>query len=395
MRKPNKKQTARAARRSTRRRPKTPLRARAKPIVIDVHAHMLVPEVMKVTFEHSQYAQSVAGKGEGGRPAVPEPLLKRMTELPLRLKEMDATGIDMQVVSPSIMQQCTYGLDAEHALKMERLGNDRVAEAVAQHPDRLVGLGSLPLQDVALASAELERCMRELGLRGVIISSQVNGVELGDPLLRPFWAKAEELGAVIFIHPAGHSDARMRRNRLMITIGQPLEEAYAISSLVYEGVMDAFPQLKIMIAHGGGYLPFYTGRHDNDYRYGRSPQRQRGVQSGHAGVSGGQGAGEPRHARVRLSVRGKSAGGIRAASAENFPAAAGRNPRRQRRAPVRHLDLRAKALTNDRHPEVRARTAREPRRMTAAHSRQLTGRRPPRCARLPQGDGESESEAER
>jgi aminocarboxymuconate-semialdehyde decarboxylase len=272
MRKPNKKQTARAARRSTRRRPKTPLRARAKPIVIDVHAHMLVPEVMKVTFEHSQYAQSVAGKGEGGRPAVPEPLLKRMTELPLRLKEMDATGIDMQVVSPSIMQQCTYGLDAEHALKMERLGNDRVAEAVAQHPDRLVGLGSLPLQDVALASAELERCMRELGLRGVIISSQVNGVELGDPLLRPFWAKAEELGAVIFIHPAGHSDARMRRNRLMITIGQPLEEAYAISSLVYEGVMDAFPQLKIMIAHGGGYLPFYTGRHDNDYRYGRSPQ---------------------------------------------------------------------------------------------------------------------------
>ena len=280
MKNPSKKKQAIRSRRArarmpSRRRANASARSRgphAKPIVIDVHAHILVPEVMKVTFEHSQYAQSVAGKGEGGRPAVPEPLLKRMTELPLRLKEMDATGIDMQVVSPSIMQQCTYGLDPERALAMERLGNDRVAEAVAQHPGRLVGLGSLPLQDVALASAELERCMRDLKLRGVIISSQINGIELGDARLRPFWAKAEALGAVIFIHPAGHSDARMRRNRLMITIGQPLEEAYAVSSLVYEGVMDAFPKLKIMIAHGGGYLPFYSGRHDNDYRYGRSPQ---------------------------------------------------------------------------------------------------------------------------
>ena len=110
------------------------------------------------------------------------------------------------------------------------------------------------------------------GLRGAIISSHVNGVELGDERLRPFWAKAEELGAVIFIHPSGNTDERMRRNRLMITVGQPLEEAYALSSLIYEGVMDQFPRLKIMVAHGGGYLPFYTGRHDNEYRYGRAPQ---------------------------------------------------------------------------------------------------------------------------
>ena len=77
---------------------------------------------------------------------------------------------------------------------------------------------------------------------------------------------------MIFIHPTGSSDPRMQRNRLMITVGQPLEEAYAMSSLVYEGVMDAFPKLKILVAHGGGYLPFYTGRHDNEHRYGRSPQ---------------------------------------------------------------------------------------------------------------------------
>jgi len=275
-----KKKISRAARRGVVGKPKAPARKAAdkakasgrsrgptpKPVVIDVHAHILVPEVMNKTFEHTQYARSVAAQG------VPEPLLKRMTEAPLRLKDMDEAGVDIQVLSPSIMQQCTYGMEPEQALAMERLGNDRVAEAVAQHPHRLVGLGSLPLQDVARSTGELERCVRELGLRGVIISSHINGTELGDPRLRPFWAKAEELGAVIFIHPAGHADERMRRHRMVITIGQPLEEAYALTSLVHEGAMDQFPKLKIMIAHGGGYLPFYTGRHDNEYRYGRSPQ---------------------------------------------------------------------------------------------------------------------------
>jgi len=238
----------------------------SKPIVIDVHAHVLVPEVMKRTFEHSQYARAVAG-GNG----VPEPLFQRMTELPLRLREMDATGVDIQIISPSIMQQCTYAFEAQEALELDRRSNDRVAEAVAQHPDRLIGLGSLPLHDVALSAAELERCVRDLKLRGVIVSSHINGTELGEARLQPFWAKAEALGAVIFVHPAGSTDKRMLRHRLMITVGQPLEEAFALTSLIYEGVMDRFPKLKILVAHGGGYLPFYAGRHDNEYRYGRSP----------------------------------------------------------------------------------------------------------------------------
>jgi aminocarboxymuconate-semialdehyde decarboxylase len=238
-----------------------------KPVVIDVHAHVLVPEVMKRTFEHSQYARAVAG-GNG----VPEPLFQRMTELPLRLREMDATGVDIQIISPSIMQQCTYAFDPHQALEMDRRSNDRIAEAVAQHPDRLVGLGSLPLHDVTRSVAELERCMQDLKLRGIIVSSHINGTELGDARLQPFWAKAETLGAVVFVHPAGSTDKRMLPHRLMITVGQPLEEAFALSSLIYEGIMDRFPKLKILVAHGGGYLPFYAGRHDNDYRYGRSPQ---------------------------------------------------------------------------------------------------------------------------
>src|SRR5215831_3950964 len=239
----------------------------SKPVVIDFHAHIVVPEVMDFAYDRSLFAQAVAGEGQGGRPAaLAEEFRSRMTDAELRLKDMDAMGVDIQVISPSILQQCTYFAEPEEALKMERLGNDRVAEAVSCHPHRLVGLGSVPMQDAALAAQELERCVRDLKLKGVIISSHVNGTELGDARLKPFWAAAERLGATIFIHPAGSPDSRMRKHRLLITLGQPLEEAFAMSSLVYEGVLDAYPKLKIVMAHGGGFLPFYTGRHDNDFR---------------------------------------------------------------------------------------------------------------------------------
>jgi predicted TIM-barrel fold metal-dependent hydrolase len=357
MRKPAKKREKGHAKRTAARRATTadrPKGPRAKPVVIDVHAHILVPEVMKVTFGHSQYAHRVAGPGGSGpAPSMAEPLMRRMTEAPLRLKAMDETGVDIQVISPSIMQQCTYGLEPQQAIELERAGNDAVAEVVAQHPDRLVGLGSLPLQDVALSTAELERCRRELDLRGVIISSHVNGVELGDERLLPFWAKAEELGAVIFIHPAGAADERMRRNRLMITIGQPLEEAFALSSLIYEGIADHFPKLKIMVAHGGGVSALL--RRPTRQRLPQRPLapaqkrvqqlsaaillRHGPVQPGHAGVFGDKGTREPCNAGFGLSIRGKTAGGIRPPREEDFQARSGCHPRRQCRVAVRHRDL--------------------------------------------------------
>jgi aminocarboxymuconate-semialdehyde decarboxylase len=281
------KKTATAAKRSTRAAPKKTARAKArparrqraapKPVVIDFHAHIVVPEVLDFAYERSLFAQAVAGPSQGGRPAaLGEEFRSRMTEMDLRLRDMDQMGVDIQVISPSILQQCTYFAEAEEALKMERLCNERVAEAVAKRPDRLVGLGSVPMQDTALAAQELERCVRDLGLKGVIISSNVNGAEVGDERFHPFWAKAEEIGATIFIHPAGSPDPRMRKHRLLITLGQPLEEAFAQSSLVYEGVMDKYPKVKIVFAHGGGFLPFYTGRHDNDYRKGRQASPMKG-----------------------------------------------------------------------------------------------------------------------
>src|SRR5262245_6461776 len=254
-----------AAKQSRAKTAKTQARAKGparKPVVIDVHAHILEPEVLEFTFKHSMFAQAVAAGG------IPQPLMQRMTDMSLRITEMDVMGVDIQVISPSILQQCTYFAEPEEGLRMEKIVNDRVAEAVAAKPDRLVGLGSVPMQDVALAAQELERCVNSLGLRGVIISSNVNGKEIGDASFKPFWAKAEQLGATIFIHPAGSTDPRMRKHRQLITLGQPLEEAFAQSSLIYEGVMDAFPKVKVLFAHGGGFLPFYTGRHDNDWRKG-------------------------------------------------------------------------------------------------------------------------------
>jgi aminocarboxymuconate-semialdehyde decarboxylase len=153
---------------------------------------------------------------------------------------------------------------------MDRLINDWTAELVARKPDRLVGLGSVPLQAPALAIKELERCMGQLGLKGVQVASCVGdvnagGMELGDARLDPFWAAAERLGAVVFLHPAGVLGERWHRYQLWNSIGQNNEEALAMASLIYEGTMDRFPRLKLCVAHGGGFLPYYAGRIDRNY----------------------------------------------------------------------------------------------------------------------------------
>jgi aminocarboxymuconate-semialdehyde decarboxylase len=243
-----------------------------KPLVIDFHAHFMTEAVFAATYELSVIGQlRQRGDAAAIRP-MPEALVKRMTEMNLRLEAMDQMGVDIQVISPNILHQCTYSLDAPEGLRLERLNNDHVADLVAQKPDRLVGLGSVPLQDATLAAAEMERAVRDLGLKGIIVASRVNETELGDRALRPFWRKAQELDVPIFIHPAGNADPRLQRHSMLISLGQPLEEAFAQTSLVYDGVMDEFPHLKIAFAHGGGFIPYYAGRFDWMYRRGSTKQ---------------------------------------------------------------------------------------------------------------------------
>ena len=242
-----------------------------KPLVIDFHAHSMTQEVFDATYDLSVLGQIRAQAGGAVRP-LPEKLLQRMINLDLRLADMDAMGVDIQVVSPNILHQCTYGVDPAEGLRLERLNNDYMAEMVAKAPDRLIGIASVPLQDVDLAIKELERAVLDLKLKGVVVASRVNEMELGDPALRPFWKRAEALQVPVFVHPAGNPDPRLRRHSLLISLGQPLEEAYAQTSLIYDGVLDDCPNLKIAFAHGGGFIPYYAGRFDWIYRRGSTPQ---------------------------------------------------------------------------------------------------------------------------
>jgi len=238
--------------------------------VIDFHAHLLIPELYAITGPHTMFVKSNTDPtmGEDDRKGVREReavLVSRMSDVTERIARMDAMGVDMQVLSSSLVQQITYWAEPQESLRLERMFNDRMAAVVAANPKRLIGLGGVPLAAPVLAVAELTRCMRELGLAGVGISTTARDMELGDAALRPFWEKAEELGAVVYIHPAGNTGARFGRWYLWNSVGQAFEEAMAIASLFYEGILDAFPQLKICISHGGGYMPYYMGRITRNY----------------------------------------------------------------------------------------------------------------------------------
>lgn len=245
-------------------------RADARPRVIDFHAHVLVPEVVEFAKGHGVDTSvppdpRISDEAREASRRWRAAMLRKMTELPDRLADMDATGIDVQVLSASTVSMDTTWAGAQDALAMERLANDRIAEMASFAPTRFAGLGGVPLQAPRLAIGELERCMRSLGLRGVQVSTRYGEMELGDSRMRPFWEAAQALEAVVYIHPAGLTEPRFRPFQLWNSIGQPLEEAMAIASLMYEGVLDAFPRLKLVVAHGGGYLPYYIGRLDRNY----------------------------------------------------------------------------------------------------------------------------------
>ncbi|WDF74507.1 amidohydrolase family protein [Novosphingobium sp. KACC 22771] len=183
-----------------------------------------------------------------------------------RLLDMDRLGVDVQAISPS-PGQYYYFAPPEVGREAARLVNDRIAQAAAEQPDRLVGMGTVPLQNVDMAIAEMRRCVSDLGLRGIEIGSNVAGRELADEDLRPFFAAAEELGVLVFLHPLGFTHGqRLSEYYLDNIIGNPLESSIALSHLIFSGVLDAHPALKLCVAHGGGFLPGYWGRMDHAWR---------------------------------------------------------------------------------------------------------------------------------
>ncbi len=179
-----------------------------------------------------------------------------------RLSDMDSMGIDIQVISPSPTQYF-YWLEPELGREVTKTVNNDLAE-FASTSDRFIALGSVPLQHVGSAIEELNRCINELGMRGIEISSNVNGEELAQARLEPFFARAEELGILIFLHPLGFTEGRRLSNHYFNNvIGNAIDSSIAVGHLIFEGVLDRYPGLKICVAHGGGYLPMYSGRMDH------------------------------------------------------------------------------------------------------------------------------------
>jgi predicted TIM-barrel fold metal-dependent hydrolase len=180
-----------------------------------------------------------------------------------RLKAMDGQAVDMEVLS---INPFWYGRDRDLAAQIVKIQNEKLAELCASKPDRFAAFASLTLQAPDLAVQELETAVKKQGLKGAAIGGVVAGVEFSDPKFNPVWAKAEELGVPLFIHPQGVPELGKRLSGngwLGNTIGNPLETTIALSHLIFDGTLDRFPGLKVIAAHGGGYLPSYADRSDH------------------------------------------------------------------------------------------------------------------------------------
>jgi aminocarboxymuconate-semialdehyde decarboxylase len=229
------------------------------PVVIDFHVHMLDAEVLKASENRTVYS----GFGKGGsaqRPNLNE-FFRRMLA---QIADMDERGIDRSVVTSSTVIQGTTWADPRTDAELCRRTNDRTAEWVARHPERFIGSFVLPLQDIERSMHELERATRELKLGVGNISSNYKGVYMGAPHYHPFWEVIEKRGIPIWIHPEGTLDPWFQSHALWNSLGQSIEEAKVMASLIYDGVMQKYPGLTIIMAHGGGYFPHYMGRMDRN-----------------------------------------------------------------------------------------------------------------------------------
>ena len=183
-----------------------------------------------------------------------------------RIKEMDATDVTIQVLS-TIPVLFNYWAKPADGAETSRFFNDHIAGTVAKNSSRFIGLGTVPLQSIDLAIKEMERCVTELNMPGLQIGSNINGINLSDPSFFPFYKRAEELGCSVFVHPwEMMGEASMQKYWLPWLVGMPAETSRAICSMIFGGVFEKFPALKIAFAHGGGSFPLTIGRIEHGYQ---------------------------------------------------------------------------------------------------------------------------------
>ena len=233
------------------------------PLVIDFHAHMLEPAVFKASTNKTVFTGFGATPASAPRPGA-QTLMARMFDPAAIIADMDERGIDASVLTASTVLQGTSWAEADQDLALCRRCNDQAAAWAAQYPGRLIGSCVLPLQDVPRAIAELKRSVDQLKITTANVSSSYNGVYIGDPVFHPFWDAVAAHNITVWIHPEGARDPWFQRYALWNSAGQSIEETKAMASLIYEGVMHRHSNLKVVMAHGGGYFPHYMGRMDRN-----------------------------------------------------------------------------------------------------------------------------------
>jgi aminocarboxymuconate-semialdehyde decarboxylase len=246
--------------------------------VIDIHAHVIVPEITRAAVPDDSWRPAVTW--EDGRQLVDfggkviTSALREFVDGEQIVLEQEKSGVGVTLLTPwsSLFR---YDAPLETSLRVNQIQNNAIARLVESHRPRLVALGTVPLQDADTAVAELKRAVEELGLLGVEIGSNVNGVYLGDPQFRPFWAAAETLGAFVQIHPVpGIGGPTNREYYLWNAYANPAETALTAAHMILSGLLEQHPRLKICLVHGGGHLPYQIGRLDRAFEM-RPEARQR------------------------------------------------------------------------------------------------------------------------
>jgi len=240
---------------------------------IDMHCHYFNPEVGKkaAVLNPAEQEMPFIFANQLTRDVNTKQMKDRapkLSDIAVRLADMDRMGIDIQAVSPAPFQYY-YFAEPAFGAELARDVNDGIAHLTQQWPDRFVGIGTVPLQNADMAVIELERAVNKLGLRGIEINTHVNGKDLTDPSLglEKFFRKVDELGVALFMHPNGFTSAeRLKDHYLNNVIGNPLDTTIAVSHLIFDGVMERNPGLKILLAHAGGYLAHYWARMDHAHR---------------------------------------------------------------------------------------------------------------------------------
>jgi aminocarboxymuconate-semialdehyde decarboxylase len=249
----------------------------AKQRTIDTHTHICTLEtaalITKAGVKVTITPEGVENAAFDVNGTVYRPFPTGGFDIARRLRDMDATGVDVHVLSAT-PQTYLYNVEPELAATVAAIQNDQMAKHIAAHPDRFWGIATLPLAQPKHAADELKRAMTKLGLRGSMFGSNIKGINLDDPMFEPLWAIAEELGAFMFVHPNNVAGAdRLKSYYLGNLIGNPLDTTIAAASLFFGGVMDRYPKLKIMLAHGGGFTPYQAARWEHGWKVRNEPKK--------------------------------------------------------------------------------------------------------------------------